>query len=64
MPAVQETWVQSPVPGVEKIVFIRKWQPTPGFLHGKSHGEISLAGYLATKQQQQNKEYEAATSQL
>ena len=38
-----------------------KWQPTPGFLPGKSHGQRSLAGYrpqgcksvghdLATKQ--------------
>ena len=23
----------------------RKWQPTPGFLPGKSHGQRSLAGY-------------------
>ena len=40
----------------------RKWQPTPGFLPGTSHGQRSLAGYspwglkrvrcdLATKQQ-------------
>ena len=42
----------------------RKWQPTPVFLPGKSHGQRSLAGYslwghkrvghdLVTKQQQQ-----------
>ena len=42
----------------------RKWQPTPAFLPGKSHGQWSLAGYspwshkrvrhnLAAKQQQQ-----------
>ena len=41
----------------------RKWQPTPVFLPGNSHGQRSLAGYsprvykrvghdLATKQQQ------------
>ena len=23
----------------------RKWQPTPGFLPGESHGQRSLAGY-------------------
>ena len=24
---------------------INRWQPTPGFLPGKSHGQRSLAGY-------------------
>ena len=24
---------------------VRKWQPTPVFLPGKSHGQRSLAGY-------------------
>ena len=48
---------------VRKILWRRKWQPTPVFLPGKSHGQRSLAGYspqrhkrfrhdLATKQQQ------------
>ena len=32
-------------PWVEKIVWRRKWQPTPVFLPEKSHGERSLAGY-------------------
>ena len=52
-------------PWVEKIVWRRKWQPTPGFLPGKSHGQRNLVGYspwgrkrvgdnLPTKQQQQN----------
>ena len=36
--AMQETWV-------EKILWRRKWQPTPVFLPGKFHGERSLAGY-------------------
>ena len=47
---------------VGKIPWRRKWQPTPVFLPGKSHGQRSLAGYspwgpkrvgqdLATKQQ-------------
>ena len=30
---------------VGKIPWSRKWQPTPGFLPGKSHGQRSLAGY-------------------
>ena len=32
-------------PWVEKIPWSRKWQPTPVFLPGKSHGRRSLAGY-------------------
>ena len=30
---------------VEKIFWSRKWQPTPLFLPGKSHGQRSLVGY-------------------
>ena len=40
--AMQETWVQSQV---RKIPWRRKWQPTPVFLPGKSHGQRSLVGY-------------------
>ena len=32
-------------PWVRKIPWRRKWQPTPVFLAGKSHGQRSLAGY-------------------
>ena len=32
-------------PWVRKIPWRRKWQPTSVFLHGKSHGQRSLAGY-------------------
>ena len=32
-------------PWVGKILWRRKWQPTPVFLPGKSHGRRSLAGY-------------------
>ena len=50
-------------PWLEKILWIRKWQPTLISLPGKSHGQRSLLGYspwgciraghtLATKQQQ------------
>ena len=49
-------------PWIGKIPWRRKWQPTPVFLPGKSHGQRSLAGYspwghkrfwhgLVTKQQ-------------
>ena len=40
--AMQETWVHSP--GWEDP-WRRKWQPTPVFLPGKSHGPRSLVGY-------------------
>ena len=30
---------------VGKIPWRRKWQPTPVFLPGESHGQRSLAGY-------------------
>ena len=33
------------IPGVRKIPWRRKWQPTPAFLPRKSHGPRSLAGY-------------------
>ena len=32
-------------PWIRKIPCRRKWQPTPVFLHGKSHRQRSLAGY-------------------
>ena len=32
-------------PWYEKIPWRRKWQPTPVFLSGKSHGQRSLVGY-------------------
>ena len=32
-------------PWVVKIPWRRKWQPTPVFLPGESHGQTSLAGY-------------------
>jgi len=37
-PAVQETWVRS-------LGRKDKWQPTPVFLPGESHGQRSLAGF-------------------
>ena len=33
------------IPGVEKIPWRRKWQPTLVFLPWKSHGQRSLGGY-------------------
>ena len=42
LPALQEPWID---PWVRKIPWRRKWQPTPAFLPGESHGQRSLAGY-------------------
>ena len=42
-PAVQET--QVPSLDREVPLEMRKWQPTPAFLAGKSHGQRSLVGY-------------------
>ena len=39
---IQETKVRSLI---WKIPWRRKWQPTPVFLSGESHGQRSLAGY-------------------
>jgi len=39
--AMQETWVQSL--GQKDPPWKRKWQPTPVFLPGKSHGQRNLA---------------------
>ena len=33
-------------PWVGKMPWRRKWQPTPVFLPGKSHGQRSLVGYI------------------
>ena len=33
------------VSGSRKIPWRRKWQPTPVFLPGESHGQSSLEGY-------------------
>ena len=43
-PAMQEAWVQFQV---WKISWRRKWQPTPVFLPGESHGQRSLAAYCS-----------------
>jgi len=32
-------------PWVRKIPWKKKWQPTPVFLPGKSHGQRNLVGY-------------------
>ena len=42
LPAVQETGFDA---WVRKILWRRKWQPTPVFLPRKSHGQRSLVGY-------------------
>ena len=42
LPAMQETQAH---PWVGKVPWRRKWQPTPVFLLGKSHGQRSLVSY-------------------
>ena len=42
LPAMQEPGFD---PWVGKIPWRRRWQPTPIFLPGESHGQRSLAGY-------------------
>jgi len=42
LPTMQETWFDS---WVGRIPWRRKWQPTPVFLPGESHGQRSLAAY-------------------
>ena len=32
-------------PSIKKIPWSKKWQPTPVFLPGKSHGQGGLVGY-------------------
>ena len=39
---MQEIYID---PWVGKMPWRRKWQPTPVFLPGKSHGQRSLVGY-------------------
>ena len=33
------------IPGIGKVPWRRKWQPTLVFLPGKSHGQRNLVGY-------------------
>ena len=33
------------IPGLQRFPWNRKWQPTPIFLLGESHGQRSPAGY-------------------
>ena len=42
LPAMQETRFD---PWVRKIPWRKEWQPTPVFLPGESHGQMSLVGY-------------------
>ena len=42
LPTMQETQVH---PWVGKILWRRKWQPTPVLLPGKSHGQWSMVDY-------------------
>ena len=37
------------IPGWGRFPWRRKWQPTPVFLPGESHGQKSLVGYTVQK---------------
>ena len=39
---------------VQKILWRRKWHPTPRFLPGKSHGQRSLVGYSSRGRKELN----------
>ena len=41
-------------PWVGKIPWRKKWQPTPVFLPGESHGQRSLVGYSLWSHKQSN----------
>jgi len=41
-PAMQKTWVRA---SGQEDSWKREWQPSPGFLSGKSHGQRSLVAY-------------------
>ena len=45
LPAMQETRRCGFNPWIWKIPWMRKWQPTPWFLHGESHAQRSLVHY-------------------
>ena len=45
-PAIQEIQRCGFNPWIRKIPWRRKWQPTPVFFPGKSHGQRSLVGYI------------------
>ena len=51
LPAMWETGFD---PWVEKIPWRRKWQPTPVFLPGESHGRRSLVGYSPRGRKESN----------
>ena len=61
---VQETWKTRFDPWVRKIPWRRKWQPTPGFLPGESHGWRSLEGYSTWGRKRVGHDWALSTSWL
>ena len=51
-------------PWVRKIPWNRKWQPTPVFLPGGSHGQRSLAGYNPIGSQRIQQDWRETSKQL
>ena len=41
-------------PWVRRILWRRKWEPTPLFLPGESHGQRSLTGYIPNSHKESN----------
>ena len=42
------------IPGLRRFPWRRKWQPTPVFLPGESHGWSSLVGYSPRGRKESN----------
>ena len=63
----KESTCQSRRPGfdpwVGKVPWRRKWQPTPVFLPGKSHGQRGLVGYSPWGCKESDMTEELSTSQ-
>ena len=49
-------------PWVGKVPWRRKWQPTPVFLPGKSHGQRGLVGYSPWGHRESDMTEELSTS--
>ena len=43
--SARNAWNMGSIPGSGKSPWRRKWQPTPVFLPGKSHGQRNMVGY-------------------
>ena len=51
-------------PCIKKISWWRKWQPTPVFLPGKSHGQKSLEGYSPWDRKELDMTYQVSNNMI